>query len=563
MDFELSRDQLWEMNCVEKQQKKKSDSEKSDELPVAVQQEIEDLCYFIPEVTNHFNVLDKIGEGTFSSVFLANLKHPNDIKEKFALKHIIPTSHPNRIIAELKCLQLFGGRENVMGVELCLKNRDHIVIIMRYFPHQKFLEYFNTFDVSQVRDYMKNLLVALRHIHKFDIIHRDVKPTNFLHNIETKKYALVDFGLAQDAPLKLREENKDKPPVICLWKGKENSQEESQTEEPKPDEQKGTTRTPLSPLPQGKMASPRARNNPEISQSSQSASPQRTSKHRRLPPPPPLLDHSKQKLGRCPQKSTQKVSDAGRSEQKAVATKDDAGKYHGKSVTTGKDVKTGSASSRPVLSTPRSAGLKTGKVAERIQDSKRKRGSRSRVKQEGQTACMCYGRPSICTFCSLRPVETAPRAGTPGFRAPEVLMKHPNQSTAVDIWAAGVIFLSLLSGRYPFFRGNDDMTCLSQILSLLGTDEVKKAALSFDKLITARPRTRALELKSLCERLRANNPDPLGSKQPTQPTRQWPKVPDCAVKLLKRMLDPNPATRITAEQALASDFFMGEEEEKV
>ena len=25
-----------------------------------------------------------------------------------------------------------------MGLELCLRNKDHIVIVMRYFPHQKF-----------------------------------------------------------------------------------------------------------------------------------------------------------------------------------------------------------------------------------------------------------------------------------------------------------------------------------------------------------------------------------------------------------------------------------------
>ena len=25
-----------------------------------------------------------------------------------------------------------------MGVELCLRNRDHVVIVMQYFPHEKF-----------------------------------------------------------------------------------------------------------------------------------------------------------------------------------------------------------------------------------------------------------------------------------------------------------------------------------------------------------------------------------------------------------------------------------------
>lgn len=46
--------------------------------------------------------------GTFSSVFLAQLKHYKELPQKFALKHIIPTSHPSRIEGELRCLQEIG-----------------------------------------------------------------------------------------------------------------------------------------------------------------------------------------------------------------------------------------------------------------------------------------------------------------------------------------------------------------------------------------------------------------------------------------------------------------------
>lgn len=53
--------------------------------------------------------------------------------------------------------------------------------------------------------------------------------------------------------------------------------------------------------------------------------------------------------------------------------------------------------------------------------------------------------------------------------------------TAVDIWSAGVIFLSLLSGRYPFFRANDDMTALAQIISIMGSEEVSLSAKAYGK----------------------------------------------------------------------------------
>lgn len=46
--------------------------------------------------------------GTFSSVFLARLRHHPEVQDLFALKHIIPTSHPYRILGELKCLQVIG-----------------------------------------------------------------------------------------------------------------------------------------------------------------------------------------------------------------------------------------------------------------------------------------------------------------------------------------------------------------------------------------------------------------------------------------------------------------------
>ena len=46
--------------------------------------------------------------GTFSTVYLAEAQMTSGAKEKFALKHLIPTSHPMRIAAELQCLTMAG-----------------------------------------------------------------------------------------------------------------------------------------------------------------------------------------------------------------------------------------------------------------------------------------------------------------------------------------------------------------------------------------------------------------------------------------------------------------------
>ena len=44
------------------------------------------------------------------------------------------------------------------------------------------------------------------------------------------------------------------------------------------------------------------------------------------------------------------------------------------------------------------------------------------------------------------------------------------------MWAAGVILLSILSRRYPFFKAKDDMEALAQIITIFGSAKLKKMA---------------------------------------------------------------------------------------
>ena len=44
---------------------------------------------------------------------------------------------------------------------------------------------------------MYNLLSCLEDIHKCGVVHRDLKPDNFLYDLETHKCLLIDFGLSE------------------------------------------------------------------------------------------------------------------------------------------------------------------------------------------------------------------------------------------------------------------------------------------------------------------------------------------------------------------------------
>lgn len=65
--------------------------------------------------------------------------------------------------------------------------------------------------------------------------------------------------------------------------------------------------------------------------------------------------------------------------------------------------------------------------------------------------------------------------------------------SAIDMWSAGVIFISLLSGRYPFYKASDDLTALAQIMTIRGSRETIQAAKTFGKQFYIIEKTNAFD----------------------------------------------------------------------
>ena len=72
-----------------------------------------------------------------------------------------------------------------------------VVLAMPYVRHCRFVELIATITLQETKLYMANLLSCQKHIHKLGLIHRDIKPSNFLYDRDNRRFALVDFGLAQ------------------------------------------------------------------------------------------------------------------------------------------------------------------------------------------------------------------------------------------------------------------------------------------------------------------------------------------------------------------------------
>lgn len=166
------------------------------------------------------------------------------------------------------------------------------------------------------------------------------------------------------------------------------------------------------------------------------------------------------------------------------------------------------------------------------------------------------GKPSLLFFNSMlskitqppgyyvgdtRPQMRAQRAGTRGFRAPEVLFRSPRQSRSIDMWSAGVVFLILCTKQYPFFNAVDDTDAIVEIATIFGHAEMRAAAKNCERIWRSNLATIPAERIPFEKLVESLNP---GCSLPSE-----------GYDLIYRMLDLVPDHRISAADALGHPFF--------
>ncbi|KAJ2144910.1 Cell division control protein 7 [Coemansia sp. RSA 678] len=190
-------------------------------------------------------------------------------------------------------------------------------------------------------------------------------------------------------------------------------------------------------------------------------------------------------------------------------------------------------------------------LAERENDQEATRARRA-LQMDASTATRLFrsfdarGRPGVPRK-DTRPGLRANRAGTRGFRAPEVLLKVARQTVAIDMWSVGVILLCLLTRRFPFFQSTDDTEALLEIAVLFGRLEMERAVAELGRTFLTNVPTvkdRAIRFESLAKAYNAEG---------------FADLPPDVFDLLRKLLTLSPAARITAAEALQHPFIANRE----
>ncbi|KAK7328343.1 hypothetical protein VNO77_22447 [Canavalia gladiata] len=179
----------------------------------------EAISGWIPRRADSFEKLDKIGQGTYSSVYRAR---DLEMKKIVALKKVrFANMDPEsvRFMSREFIVLRRLDHPNVMKLEGMITSRvsGSLYLVFEYMEHDlaglaaipgvKFTE-------AQIKCYMQQLLWGLEHCHSRGVMHRDIKGSNLLVD-NNGNLKIADFGLAtmyqpsQGQPLTSR--------VVTLW----------------------------------------------------------------------------------------------------------------------------------------------------------------------------------------------------------------------------------------------------------------------------------------------------------------------------------------------------------
>ncbi|KAL9382382.1 hypothetical protein Peur_025417 [Populus x canadensis] len=174
---------------------------------------------WLPRRADSFEKLDKIGQGTYSTVFKARDLETGKIVAMKKVRFVNMDPESVRFMAREIVILRRLDHLNVMKLEGIVTSRmsGSLYLVFEYMEHDLAGLAANPsikYTEAQIKCYMQQLLRGLEHCHKHGVLHRDIKGSNLLINNDGV-LKIADFGLAtsyqpdQSLPLTSR--------VVTLW----------------------------------------------------------------------------------------------------------------------------------------------------------------------------------------------------------------------------------------------------------------------------------------------------------------------------------------------------------